>query len=179
MTIHSVQVRPSPTGRLRRVAGFTLIELMITVAIVAILAAVAYPAYTNAVLKGRRAEGRAALTALMQQQERYFSQNGTYLAFNGPSDSASNTASLKSRSGDGQTNAAYTMGAAQCPGGTTTLATCVLVFAVPVIADSTCGTLTIQSVGLSRGYYTAFSSSGTGSTTAVSGTIGSSSTCWN
>ena len=51
--------------------GFTLIELMIVVAIVAILTSVAYPAYTSSIIKGKRAEARAALTELMQQQERF------------------------------------------------------------------------------------------------------------
>ena len=60
-------------------AGFTLIELMIVVAIVALLASLAYPAYTDSVRKGRRAEARAALTNFLQQEERYYTQNGSYL----------------------------------------------------------------------------------------------------
>ena len=47
--------------------GFTLIELMITVAIVGILAAVAYPAYTDSVLKSRRATARTALAELLHR----------------------------------------------------------------------------------------------------------------
>lgn len=64
-----------------RQTGFTLIEIMIVVAIVAILAAVAYPSYTDSIRKGKRAEARAAVMNLLQQQERYQSQMNTYLAF--------------------------------------------------------------------------------------------------
>lgn len=58
--------------------GFTLIEVMIVVGIVAILAAVAYPSYMDSVRKGWRAEARSALVQEMQQQERYFTQLGKY-----------------------------------------------------------------------------------------------------
>lgn len=59
-------------------AGFTLIELMITVAIVAILAAMALPAYTDYVLRGRLVEGTNALSALRAQMEQYYQDNRTY-----------------------------------------------------------------------------------------------------
>ena len=59
--------------------GFTLIELMITVAIIAILAAVALPAYTDYVLRGRLVEGTNALSALRAQMEQHYQDNRTYL----------------------------------------------------------------------------------------------------
>ena len=62
----------SSSPSLRAARGFTLIELMITVAIVAILAAVAYPSYTNHVQKTRRATASACLTELSQWMERNY-----------------------------------------------------------------------------------------------------------
>ena len=64
----------------RRAAGFTLIELMITVAIVGILAAIAIPAYQNYIKKGRRVDAKSALLELAAREERYFATNNTYTA---------------------------------------------------------------------------------------------------
>ncbi|SHG20370.1 type IV pilus assembly protein PilE [Microbulbifer donghaiensis] len=58
--------------------GFTLIELMIVVAIVAILAAVAWPSYQNHIRATNRADAQGALLGLAQAMERHFTQNGTY-----------------------------------------------------------------------------------------------------
>lgn len=58
--------------------GFTLIEMMIVVAIAGILAAIAYPSYTNYVLRSHRSEGQALLIEAAARQERYFVQNNTY-----------------------------------------------------------------------------------------------------
>jgi len=53
-------------------------ELMIAVVVVGILASIAYPAYTSTIQRSRRADAIAALTALMQAQERYRSNHATY-----------------------------------------------------------------------------------------------------
>ena len=61
-----------------KTAGFTLIELMITVVIIGILAAIAYPSYQEQVRKTRRAEGQAALMVAVQRLERCFTLYNVY-----------------------------------------------------------------------------------------------------
>lgn len=67
---------PQP-ARLRQ-GGFTLIELMIAVAVAAILASIAYPTYQNTVQRSRRFEAKLALLDLATRQERYYTTNNAY-----------------------------------------------------------------------------------------------------
>ncbi len=59
-------------------SGFTLLELLITIAIIGILASIAYPSYQNSVLKTRRTDGKSALLAAAGKQESYFSSSNSY-----------------------------------------------------------------------------------------------------
>lgn len=59
-------------------AGFTLMELMITVAIIGILAAVAIPSYQRYVLRANRVDASTEIMRLAAAQEKYYLQNNTY-----------------------------------------------------------------------------------------------------
>jgi len=65
-------------------AGFTLLELMVAVAIVAILSAIALPAYSDYVTRGRLPEAYANLATLRVQAEQYYQDNRTYVGFTCP-----------------------------------------------------------------------------------------------
>lgn len=58
--------------------GFTLIELMITIAVIGILASIAYPSYVEYINRSNRAEGQAFLMDISAQQERFYFQQNRY-----------------------------------------------------------------------------------------------------
>ncbi len=60
--------------------GFTLIELMIVVLIIAVIGFIALPSYRDYVLRSSRAEGKAALMTIASKQEQYYLDNKTYTA---------------------------------------------------------------------------------------------------
>ena len=68
----------SDTQAPRSHRGFTLIELMITVVVLTILAAIALPSYRDSIAKSRRAEARALLTEASQFMQRFYSQNDRF-----------------------------------------------------------------------------------------------------
>lgn len=118
----------------RALRGFTLIELMVVVAIVAILVAVAVPVYTEAVRKGRRGQAKADLVELAQIMERYRTVNNTYAT-------AANPIPQSPKTGD----AFYEIDIAEQS------ATAFELTATPVAgtgqADDRCGVLTINQLG--------------------------------
>lgn len=85
----------------QRQAGFSLLELMIVVAIIGLLAGVAYPAYQQQIIKTRRAEATATLMATAQDLERCFTR---YAAYN---DAACGTATRAGGAGIGSEEGHY------------------------------------------------------------------------
>lgn len=155
--------RPPVSDRRRvREGGFTLIELMITAAIIAILAAIAIPSYQDSVWKGKRAEGKAAIFKALQAEERNYTQSNTYVAYTSGSPPSG---AFPAFSADTLANSRYTLAASAgpvtavdpngnnitlCPSAASTgLAQCVVIVAtVTGSPDPNCGgSLSMDSIG--------------------------------
>jgi type IV pilus assembly protein PilE len=65
-------------GVVRRTSGFTLIELMITVTVVAILASIAVPSFMQQVRKGRRSSAKATMMDIANREQQYLLASRTY-----------------------------------------------------------------------------------------------------
>lgn len=145
--------------------GFTLIELMITIAILGILAAIAYPSYTAQVQKSRRADAQVALQEIAQRQEAYFLHNRSY---------AKDVAQLgyAATSTEGQYDLSIAPTPTACTGVAAVACTGYVASAAPAtgkpqVHDKPCQALTLDDRGRKRG--------GTNATTAAADNA---QTCW-
>lgn len=137
---------------IQRQRGVTLIEVMSAMGIIAILASLNYPSLQQQIVRGRRAEAQAALLQLMQQQERYYSQNNRYLAFSSDSTDAAER-SFVWWSGASAARSAYEIVGQACAG--SVIDECIELRAMPggpkvdrSYRDDACGTLTLTSAGV-------------------------------
>lgn len=122
--------------------GFNLIELIIVVAIVSILAAVAFPSYQDSVRKSNRTDGQSALLEMISRMERYFYNENTYTT-NLTKLGYSSAAMVASP--EGHYELSVLTATVNCP-----IATCVTVQATAINAQAPDGNLTIDSLGQKR-----------------------------
>jgi len=120
----------------QKTKGFTLLELMMVVAIIGLLAAVGYPAYTSAVKKGERADAIDSLLSLASRMEEYYMNNDTY-------DGATVTAA-----GDGTVGSNKTSDDLYTLSITSATAYAYTLTATPKKTDLECTTLTLDSLGV-------------------------------
>lgn len=129
-----------PTKRTQ--GGFSLLELMVVVAIVGILAAVGLPQYNQQMVKGKRSDGIQMLTRVMSSQERYFSNEITYTT-------DLTDIGMAAASGVSSSEGHYKITATACSGAT--IAQCVLLTATPQGPQEVDGELTLNSRGAKTG----------------------------
>lgn len=121
----------------RYLRGFNLIELIIVATIIGILAAIAYPAYQEHIIRSRRADGQTALMNMAALMEHYYTENNTYIGANPTTLGITNTSQegYYTVSVSAATATTYTLNAAPVAGG-------------PQASDTTCGTLTLTNTNV-------------------------------
>jgi type IV pilus assembly protein PilE len=142
-----------------RKTGFTLLELMITVAVIGILAAIAFPSYQEQIRRGKRAEGKTALLKAAQLQERIYITG--IPGVTSPAFYANNnqlpllfgmTAGDPVYSGENPrlNTSAYTITVDALGGGCASYQQCFLLRATPngTFSDPKCGQLTLTGTGV-------------------------------
>ena len=123
---------------MKKEKGFSLIELLIAVAIVGIIAKIAYPSYLENVRQAKRKEAEAALISLANALEMWRMQNGGKYDANSPTAASLLSATVPV---DHARTATYNLSISAVAANTYTLS------AAPIQSDPTCGTLTLDQAG--------------------------------
>ena len=126
---------------IRLIKGFTLIEIMIVLVILAVIAFVAIPTYFDSILKARRTDGRNALMALQVNQEKFRSNCSQYATVIGSLDTCTTgtyAVEGSSTSTDGHYTIAISSGTASATGYTATASA-----TGAQVDDTDCATLTL------------------------------------
>lgn len=134
----------------RAVAGFTLIELMITVVVIALLAAIAYPSYRGRVIESRRSDAHVLLQKAAADEERFYTLYNQYTATIVGTGSCAGSACGLSYPGSQSPEGYYTLSIA-APAGKT-ISTGYVLTATPTSkgaqdGDTQCKTITLDSTG--------------------------------
>lgn len=119
---------------MKRQTGFTLIELMIVLAIMGIIAAYAFPSYVESVRKSSRAEAKSLMLQVANQEERYYTENNAYGEL---TDIGNATTSLDTSSGKHAITVTLSNAGASY-----------LITATPAETDPICGNLTLSNTGV-------------------------------
>jgi type IV pilus assembly protein PilE len=132
----------------RRATGFTLLEVMIVVAVLALLASIGLPSYRDYIDRGRRAEGKQALMLAAQRLERFYTDNNCYPSSGAGCGAASSSAAaltaagVAAFSGDAAATSRYTLAVTLNAQDYTLTATPANGF-----SDARCGDLTLANTG--------------------------------
>jgi type IV pilus assembly protein PilE len=133
---------------MKRQNGFTLIELMIAVVIVGILAKIAIPSYAAYMTKAARTQAKGMMLDISQRQERYYTNNGTYITVAGP---VATPANFQNYSGSTMATRKYdiTVAAGTIADNTQPISTSFVITGTPSngFSDGTCGVLKLDSTG--------------------------------
>lgn len=154
---------PPASRRAGRRTGFTLTELMIAVAIVGILAAIAYPSYINSITKSKRRAAQACLSSYATYMERFYTTNLRYdIVTVGPSAGEDIVLPVLECATAQNTGADYAYGFATGSPTSTTYTLQATPTGVQAARDAACNVLTLTHTG----------------TRGVSGATSSAADCW-